>query len=224
MLADEESAELRMLQAMAYRQDADLSAEQISRLRELERRREAEQSDDEANALPVDDPVADTARAVDDRVGLTAGASSQSHSRIRAWLAALAVMVIFVLGVGVGWMLFGRAEASSIGLTQQQRLRGEQLVADGDYDANSLRAMIEHDGVIVWLATTDEGETLCLIVDDSFDATTACSDEDRVASDGLGVAHTIEGDGYTDEAYATLLLTAGRDPAVHLDVRRTLDE
>ncbi|MGM7668905.1 hypothetical protein [Microbacterium sp. A93] len=222
MLTADESAELRILQAQAYRQDDDLSAEQITRLRELERRRDAEVSAGEADARPVDD--SSTLSGLEVVRDVSGDFPVAPSPRIRTWLAALAVIVVFALGIGFGWMLFGRADISSIGLTQEQRLRGEELVADGNYDANSLRAMLAHDGVIVWLATTDAGETLCLMVDDGLDATSACSDEDRVASDGLAVVHQTDGDGYTDEAYATLLLTAEREPAVHLDVHRSTDE
>ncbi|MGM7679947.1 hypothetical protein [Microbacterium sp. A94] len=205
MLSADEFAELRMLEAQVYRQDGDLSAEQISRLRDLERRRDTGPSGGASGA------------------DLSGSAPPQPSSRIRMWGAVLAVIAVFAVGIGVGWILFGRADSSSIGLTQEQRLRGDELVTDGGYDANALRAMIAHDDVIVWLAMTDGGDTLCLIVDDGLDATTACSDEDRVASDGLAVVHRTDGDGYTDEAYATLLLTAGREPAVHLDVHRSLD-
>lgn len=203
MLSAEEFAELRMLQARAYGRDDELSSAEAARLRDLEQRQS------EPVAEPVTEPVTEPAPR------------AQPNPRIRPWLAALSVILVFALGVWLGWMLFGRPDTSSIGLTQEQRGRGVDLVADGDYDANSLRAMTENSGVLVWLATNDAGGTLCLIVDDGSDATTACSDEDRVAGDGLVVVHESVGDGFTDVAYATLLLTAEREPAVHLDVQRT---
>lgn len=199
MLSAGEFAELRMLQGKAYGHDDELSLTEVARLRELQQRQ----------SETVQEPVTEPASRAQPNLG------------IRPWLAALAVILVFAGGVWLGWMLFGRPDTSSIGLTQEQRARGAELIADGDYDENSLRAMIEHGSMLVWLATSDDGGTLCLIVDDGSDATTACSDEDRVANDGLAVVHESVGDGFTDVAYATLLLTAGHEPAVHLDVQRT---
>lgn len=231
MLTAEESAELRTLQARAYGQDAELSAADAARLRELERRSDAEAFRDDAEPLaaaaawPVTAPSTAGASSLEhaELAGTRASSDSPATRRpgIRPWIAVLAVIVVFALGAGFGWMLFGQPDRSSIGLTQEQRARGAEIVANGTYDANSLRAMIEREGVMVWLATTDAGESLCLIVDDGADATAACNDEDRVAFDGLVVVHQSIGDGYTDVAHATLLLTAGREPAVHLDVQRT---
>lgn len=198
MLSAEEFAELRMLQAKAYGRDDALSSAEAARLRDLGRRHGE-----------VEEEVFEPAPR------------AQPNPRIRPWIAALSVILVFALGVWLGWMLFGGPDTSSIGLSQDQRVRGADLVADGDYDANSMRAIAERAGVLVWLATSDDGGTLCLIVDDGSDATTACSDEDRVANDGLVVVHESVGDGFTDVAHATLLLTVEREPAVHLDVQRT---
>lgn len=215
MLTAEESAELRVLQAKAYGVDAELSSEESARLRELERRHHAQGEDEGARSADASPALRPSARS-----GGATGAPAQRGLRIRTWVAAFALILVFAVGVGFGWMLFSGPDHSSIALSQEQRARSVELVADREYDANSLRGLLERDGVTVWLATTDVGGSLCLIVDDGSDATVACSDADRVALDGLAVTHRIPGDGYTDVAHATLLLTGEGEPAVHLDVRR----
>ncbi len=60
--------------------------------------------------------------------------------------AVLAVAALLVVGVGVGWLLFGRSAATPVALSAQQQEWQSALIAGGRYDPGSVRALAVRAG------------------------------------------------------------------------------
>lgn len=229
MLSAEEFAELRALQERAYGREGSLATDELARLQELEaRRREAVALSDtsapsaaqpEAAAEPtasIAEPAPATERIEDDESGSGLGSASARreprHPRLR-WLIA-GVAAALAIGVGIGWSVWGQSH-DAIALTDEQRGWQDDLAAEQDYDPGSLYAVREESGVIVWLATRDDGEKSCLLMSDGRQSETSCQPTKGAHADGMRAQLEVPaGDSYTDVTTANVLFSADGRPAV----------
>ncbi|CAH0229741.1 hypothetical protein SRABI98_02713 [Microbacterium sp. Bi98] len=240
MLQESDSAELRALQVKAYGRDGGLTEAEAARLRELESLRGEPGRPDRVDPGPrdrVDAPVgqgpahelptsekpfrdgqAPVADASPSAPGEHADDGSQSTETggLRAafrqhWKAvAAASALLLVIGLGTGWALFGRS-GDAVALTSAQQERRAELQAEGGFDPGSLRAIGQDEDALVWYATKDDGETVCL----TLDAADKSSDQCQPAADldngnGIGLNASVAVPGEGDEGLEEIWASAAR--------------
>lgn len=236
-----ELAELRSLQARAYGRDASLTAAEALRLRELERRR-AEPTPEVADP-PVGAPVAastpekgneepqteDLPGSTDGDVtttGMDPGDSGGSgRPPGRSWLRtrwlplAAAVATLVLVGVGLGWALSGGSGPATVALSPEQQEWQSSLLASGNYDRGSLRALAVEEGAVIWVATKNAAAITCLLVATSPSALPSCERTETVGRTGLFGAVTLESKADTRrELNVQMVFTASGEPAVAANV------
>lgn len=233
MLGAEGRDELRALQARAYGRGGELSEAEASRLRELSRHQaekapvEPARSDAPAPVLisgvpralvsaPRPEERASAASAPDistDDVPADATPRSLRSAIKNHWRPALiAIVSALIVGLGAGWMLFGRSDAEAIELSPEQQ-GWQTAIADGGYDPGSLRPVAEQDGVVLWYATKMAGEKTCLVIADGEQVEVSCQGTEVVRVSGLSARLVLEGEQET-EISGQLLLSPGGQPAV----------
>ena len=126
----------------------------------------------------------------------------------RHWKAvAAASAALLVVGMAAGWALFGRDDA--VALTPEQQDRRAELQVEGKYDPGSVRAIGQDDDIIVWFATKDDGEMVCVTIDTAEDSAGQCQRTEEFESGaGAGVSITAAADG--DEAPQQIWASATR--------------
>lgn len=248
MPAGTDDAERRALQRKAYARGGGLTPEEARRLRELDAAHlgpraaavavpaeagppslsgeplAAEGSDAEAAAHPPEaDPAEDPSDAVSAAHGAPAPAPPGRIRRRRTAALVAGGAALVAVGVGLGWALFSPRPAGPVLSAEQLERRGE-LAASGDYDPDSVRAIAQEDGALVWTATSDEGATTCLVLDVGERTQTSCVPTAAV-EEGLSVAMPLPDEPAGEsgvvraaQVYATLLETPDGTPVA--DVRR----
>ncbi|MGM1017374.1 MAG: hypothetical protein ACQEW8_07550 [Actinomycetota bacterium] len=249
MRDDADSAELRSLQARAYSRDGGLTAAEAARLAELEDRRRQSTEHADAPSTTARTPSS----AVVDRADVPAVSVASTHgpampaanqeaeapgaqspvqgpgAGAKDWLVrAAAAVVILALGVAVGWILFGLdGDDTALPLTAAQQERRDELAAEGDYDPGSLRAIDEEDEVLVWLATENEGERVCVILDPGADATAeangTCDPIERAREVGISADLTIPLQG-NNSRYWWVTVFFARDDAPAVLINSSVEE
>lgn len=132
---------------------------------------------------------------------------------------AFAVAAVLAIGVGVGWIAFGRSTATPIELTAEQQDWQHALISDGLYDSGSVRALAVEEGVVVWTATKNHRERTCLILGTGEITVPTCERTEIVTETGTYGAITVKGDGDVDrQVGAQMLFTASGEPAVAVSV------
>ena len=222
MLDAEELAEMRALQARAYGRDGDLSHTEAARLRgfqarAVERRESAAAPGPDAARPSEEEPsTAVPVRTVEDPVD-EAAASAPVPVPLRArtrWIA-LAAVAVLLCGVGLGWLLFGQGRSGAIALTSEQQEWQNALLAEGEYDPSSVRAVAVEEGVVVWTATKDERRRTCLILGDGETTSPNCQLTEAIAESGMYGSLIVDSDeGSQREISAQVLFSASGEPAV----------
>ena len=139
--------------------------------------------------------------------------------RRRLGTLALAAVVVLLLGVGIGWLAFGRTGGAAVALSSTQQQWQSELVASGRYDAGSVRALATEDDAVVWTATQNGGASICLVLRSAESTTPSCNRRETVQEEGLwGEVTTQRDDDYTRQIMAQLILTPDGEPAVSVDV------
>ncbi len=223
MPQESDSTELRALQAKAYGRDGGLTDAEAARLEELESLR----GERDERGVPEPDPfgapgapglvdgssasaqpsvgggqapVAEILPSAPDDGG--DGRLSVETGGLRAvfrehWKAAVAASaLLLVIGLGAGWALFGRS-GDAVALTSAQQERRAELQADGGFDPGSLRAIGQEEDALVWYATKDEGDTICLTLDAADKSADQCqpaADLDNGNGIGLNASVTVPGE------------------------------
>ncbi|WP_447947846.1 hypothetical protein [Microbacterium maritypicum] len=229
MLDAAELEELRSLQARAYGREASLTDADAVRLRELEGRRVKPAPAPAPAPAPEDQDAADpdatplTARAAaaeDGELGAGGGAGGaeppvSSPLRAHRRLLTLAAVAVLVVGLGVGWLAFGRAGVVSVELTAQQQDWQSALVESGEYDAGSVRALAVEEGAVIWTATKEERERTCLILRAGDVVVPSCERTVAVEEAGLYGVVNVRGSADTQRQVAAQMLFApSGEPAV----------
>ncbi|WP_226532125.1 hypothetical protein [Microbacterium paraoxydans] len=239
MLDAEESEELRSLHARAYGRDAALTDAEATRLRELEDRRRVPAVEPEHVEEPVQVEEGEvlepsTSDRVDDSPSEmrvlaagtepTAEASASAGSSLRSLLAvarshwrpvALATVAVLLIGLGAGWLAFGRADSAPVALTPEQQQWEDDLVAGGDYDPGSIRALGVEQGAVIWTATKDGRERTCLILSTGDVTLPNCNETESVTAEGIYGSITVRTDeDLQRQVSAQMLFTASGEPAV----------
>ncbi len=248
MLSADESAELRELQTKAYGRNGALSVEELARLRDLEPTRSRNsptapiaEPAEAFDAGPAEPPIgSQVGRGSGDGLGAEAGEGSETGfdpsdpsdepiaeqaeasplaaSRPR-WALIVAASAALVLGVGIGWLVFGRDPGPAIPVTAEQQIRGEHLAEESKLDPGSIVPMAESSDVLVWMGTRDEGEVTCMIIEDGEHDATSCAPTDSVIDTALhGMlsrdAPSDSPENATQMISASLALVRGDDPIV----------
>lgn len=240
MLQESDSAELRALQVKAYGRDGGLTEAEAARLRELESPRGEPGRPDRVDPGPRDRvdapvgqgpahepptsekpfrdgqaPVADASPSAPDehaddgrRSAETGGLRAAFRQHWKAVAAASALLL--VIGLGTGWALFGRS-GDVVALTSAQQERRAELQAEGGFDPGSLRAIGQDEDALVWYATKDDGETVCLTLDAADKSADQCqpaADLDNGNGIGLNASVAVPGEG--DEGLEEIWASAAR--------------
>lgn len=217
MLQESESAELRALQVRAYGRGGGLAEADAARLLELESQRvesaEVARTAVAAPVVPGVNPVdvvhptdgsvlphaealvSDTSSAVPADEGSPGRPLEETGLRAairQHWKAAVAASAaMLVIGLGVGWALFGHT-GDVVALTSEQQQRRAELQAEGEFDAGSLRAIGQDEGALVWYATKDDGETICITLDTAERSADQCQPAaDLDNGNGIGVSASV---------------------------------
>lgn len=163
----------------------------------------------------------DLSAIADDGTAKAQGDSHDPEETVRSLLrtywrpAALIVAALVVVGVGLGWTLFGRSGPAPVALSAQQQEWQGALLAGGLYDQGSLRALAVEQGAVIWAATKNDGESTCLLVATSASALPNCELTDTVEKTGLFGAVTLESsDEIRRELNVQMMFTASGEPAV----------
>lgn len=246
MLDADELAEMRALQGRAYGRDGELSAGEAARLDELQasvpERRETAHADRRMSSGPehVATPAleipgsrtagpepaateADTpgSASVEPAEGAEeAGPPAFALSSIRLlWRPlTLAAVMVLAVGVGIGWLAFGRVVTPSIALSPEQQEWQTALLAEGVYDSGSVRAVAAEDGVVVWTATQDERENTCIILSDGERTRPNCQPTEVVEEDGIFGQLLVEiSADVRREVMASLFFAPSGEPFVRMD-------
>jgi len=238
MLSESEAAELRSLQERAYGRDGELSAEDALRLHELELTLRPEVMTVVAEPAEVSGPatlsgpatVSDSATSsasgsvstpepvdgFDAAPSPKAEASAPPRSRRRLAFGAAGVLLV---GLGVGWVLWGWNSAEFALATTHSEQRAE-LEASGDFDPGTVAAMSENHGVVIWRAERDQGDQDCVIVTTSSMTQSGCATMEDSSMGGASATITVpEGDaleGQTLSAYLLLSVTGEVVPTVQI--------
>lgn len=241
MLQESDSAELRALQAKAYGRDGGLTEVDAARLRELESLRvephgggradvevATEPGSGMADAPPTaqDPPLADAeapaaeAPAADMSPAASAQQPAEGRRRIgttglraafrQHWKAAVAASaVLLTIGLGAGWAIFG--QSGGVALTSEQQERRAELQAEGGFDPGSLRAIGQDENALVWYATKDEGETICLTLDAEGKSADQCQPAaDLDNGNGIGISASVTASGEDAESPEQIWASAAR--------------
>ena len=227
MLDADRSVELRALQARAYGRAGALSAADAARLRELEsaktrlagppatRSPETRAPDpaqaprgvaeEEGSASPAD-PAVDV-----ERQGGSPLIALRHHRRL-----AVAVATAFaVIGLALGWLLFTDRGPAPMQLSAQQEEWQSAIVASGDFDPGSVRAMAEEEGVVIWFATKNESADVCLVLGHEDATAPACTTREQAVVQGVNATLTKPvSQSQTYDVEAQMLLTPAGEPAV----------
>ena len=143
------------------------------------------------------------------------GAAAGSAGRPRPLVLALAAAALLLGGGGIGWMLAGGAVGAAVTLSPQQQAWQDDIVASGQYDAGSVRAVTVAEETVVWTATQDQRERTCLILGTGDLTMPSCDRTSSVAERGLYGSISLGTDGDLQrQLSAQLLLTASGEPAV----------
>lgn len=245
MLSAEEQEELRSLQARAYGRDAVLTPAEADRLRELDDRRFAvrvagaaadgsarpPESSTEESAVPegtveqgrrtaVIDAPADEFRSADD--GAAEESSTPAGGALRATVRAhwrplaLAAAFVLVVGLGIGWLAFGRSGGTApVELTAEQQEWQNTLLSGGRYDPGSIRALAVEEGAVIWTATMDENARTCLILGTGDVTMPQCDPTETAVVTGISGSITVDGEGDLQRQLSVqMLFTAAGDAAV----------
>ncbi|MFE6735687.1 hypothetical protein [Microbacterium sp. NPDC057650] len=82
-----------------------------------------------------------------------------------------------LIGLGAGWMLFGRDAGPSMDAEQQKAWT--EFEASGKYDAGSIRMLGEQYGITAWYATQKKASTECLMLTPTKGVSIACQPLER---------------------------------------------
>jgi len=97
--------------------------------------------------------------------------------RGRILLAVAAAASALLVGLGAGWLLFGRDTGPA--MDAKQRSAWTEFEASGKYDAGSIRMLGEQYGITAWYATQEDGSTECLMLTPSKQVSIGCLPTNR---------------------------------------------
>lgn len=222
--------ELRALQARAYGRAGALSDSEAARLRELEeaRARESEspsagETRDAAQDLPQPAPAASAATRLAEADSEVAESDDSPAHRASAptalrghWrLLSVAVVAFVLIGLALGWLLFGDRGAAQMQLSAEQRGWHDAIIASGDFDPGSLSAIDEEEGVVIWFATKKDGADVCLVLGDGEQTAPACTTREQAGIQGVSATLVqVVDDTRNYDIDAQMFLTADGEPAV----------
>ncbi|MFC4139861.1 MULTISPECIES: hypothetical protein [unclassified Microbacterium] len=116
----------------------------------------------EAPEVPAQ-PGTDPARAADPERGAQRRDEGRGAPRRRRILLAVAALAsALLIGLGAGWLLFGRDGGPA--MTAEQRAAWTDFEASGTYDPGSVRMVGEKYGVTAWYATKSDLHLECIML------------------------------------------------------------
>jgi hypothetical protein len=224
-LTEAEAVRLRELEDRRFAQVADPSqaAEgEPSAVEPLEETVAGARSDEPGDAGSAGDGRDDSGVAdaeADAKAGEPGAASSVrsllSMMRTHWRPVALAVVGVLAVGLGVGWLAFGRSDTASVALTAEQQEWQNDVISSGDYDSGSVRALAVEEGAVIWTATKGGRERTCLILGTGDLIVPTCSLTERVSAEGIYGSITVGAeDDRQRQVNAQVLLTASGEAAV----------
>jgi len=169
---------------------------------------------------PEDGERADAGGTADEGAAEESSTSTAGALRatVRAYWRPLALAAAFVLvvGLGIGWLAFGRSGGSApVELTAEQQEWQNTLLSGGRYDPGSIRALAVEEGAVVWTATMDENARTCLILGTGDVTMPQCDLTETAVVTGISGSITVDGEGDLQRQLSVqMLFTAAGDAAV----------
>lgn len=128
---------------------------------------------------------------------------------------AIAAVAALVIGLGAGWLAFGRPGTPPVELTATQQQWESDLISSGVYDPGSIRALAVEEGAVIWSATRDERVRTCLILGTGSMTQPSCDRTERIADTGIYGSISVRGaDDEQRQVSVQMLLSASGEPAV----------
>jgi len=180
-LTPEEAVELRMLSVPASEQEPQVST-----------------PEPDSDAAPI--PAAETAAAaetapasetlpVSETDALSAASDSAASDPVPArrprWAPVVVTVAALVLGVGAGWLSAPRAAQASPSMTAVQQQIEDEIVASGEFDADTVQFRGTKEGAELWSALRDEQQ--CVILNFGDQRSTGCHSPEQ-PEESLAVA------------------------------------
>lgn len=128
-------------------------------------------------------------------------------------LAALAALML-ALGVGLGWVLFERRGVAAMELSAEQQGWQTEILAEGDYDPGSLRAVEEAAGVVAWIATKNSGAQTCLVMSAGERPVPFCLRAEEAQDQGLYGNYSVVRNDIRTDITVQVLFTDDGEPAL----------
>lgn len=172
---------------------------------------------DEIDAAPAGVPAGEPSADVEDRASSASSSWRSALSALRPrWRpVALAAVAVLAIGVGIGWLAFGRSGVAAVELTADQQGWQNDLVATGVYDPGSIRALGVEEDVVIWTATKGGQERTCLILGTGEATVPTCERTEMITATGMYGSISVKGKGDLQrEVSAQMLFTASGEPAV----------
>ncbi|PRB16024.1 hypothetical protein [Microbacterium sp. MYb62] len=155
--------------------------------------------------------------AMTDGAERSATPSESLRTALRAhWrVFAIAAVAALVIGLGAGWLAFGRPGVAPVELTAQQQEWQDDLISAGVYDPGSIRALAVEEGAVIWTATRDERARTCLILGTGGITQPSCDRTERITDTGIYGTISVSGEQDQQRQISVqMLLTAAGEPAV----------
>lgn len=179
-LTDAEAAELRDLSARVVAPPAPEPAPEPDRLHEEPASRRSEVASTFERAVDGAGSAADAEPLVE---GSTRATSDPAPRRPGIPILVLSALVAVLLGVGVGWLAFGRGDGAHP-MTDAQRKTLVALDAADEFDPGSVVLTGAKHGIEAWYATKTADDTECLVLIATAEAGDARGADDKTGVEG----------------------------------------
>jgi len=98
-----------------------------------------------------------------------------------------------------------------VALTSEQQHRRAELQAEGGFDPGSLRAIGRDEDALVWYATKEDGETICITLDAAGKSADQCQPAaDLDNGNGIGISASVTAPGEGEESPEEIWASAAR--------------
>lgn len=152
----------------------------------------------------AEDQAATDEAAPEKRAGLRLGIPVLRLLRLRFPALVLSAVVAVLIGVGVGWLAFGRDD-SVPAMTDAQRATLVKLAASDEFDAGSIVLKGVKHGAEAWFATQDHAQSECLVLVAEDQQQTTCQKAGEENIFGLQANVSLQEEGETVAIWAVLM-------------------
>lgn len=142
-------------------------------------------SGDPARSVPApSDPAASAPEPGDPRGTIPSEGGRVGLVRRHWAVVTAASIVLLAIGLGAGWALFG-PRSGGVDLSAAQQQRRAEMIAKGNFDDGTLRAIGKDDDVLVWYGTKRDGLLACVVLDTQAGSSSNCVPMEEMETTGV---------------------------------------